>query len=210
VHYAPHALVDVRAIDCDFLGCSPYKFYGPHVGVIYGKEALLTGLDVPRLEPAPDYAPELLETGTQNHEGIVGAAAAVGFLASVAPAHVIGRRAQLEQAFGALHARGLALFTRLWEGLGALDGVTRFGPPPDQPRTPTLGFTVRGRESEAVAKALAARGVFVSHGDFYASTVVERLGLAKEGLVRAGASCYTTADEVDRLIAGVGEVLAGK
>ena len=84
VHYAPHRLVDVRAMDCDFLACSAYKFYGPHVGVLYGKHDLLAHLDVPKLRPAPDTAPERLETGTQNHEGIVGAAAAVEFLASLA------------------------------------------------------------------------------------------------------------------------------
>src|SRR5262249_58661281 len=84
VHYAPHQLVDVRAIDCDCLACSAYKFYGPHVGVLYGKRDLLQSLDVPKLRPAPDTAPERLETGTQNHEGIVGAAAAVDFLAMLA------------------------------------------------------------------------------------------------------------------------------
>lgn len=214
VHFAPHQLVDVRATDCDFLGCSPYKFHGPHTGVIYGKEALLSALDAPRLEPAPDYAPELLETGTQNHEGIVGAAAAVEFLASLATGDTQGqpasRRARLERAFAALHHRGTALLARLWEGLAGLGGVTLYGPRPGEPRTPTLAFTVRGHDSESVTKALARRGVFVTHGDFYATTVVQRLGLAKEGLVRAGAACYTTADEVDRLIAGVAEVLAGK
>lgn len=217
VHLAPHALTDIRAIDCDWLGCSAYKFYGPHVGIIYGREDLIEALDAPRLEPAPDYAPELLETGTQNHEGIIGAAAAVEFIASIGaePGPAAGtarnlRRVHLERAFAALHERGMALFTRLWEGLGALDGVTRYGPGPDRPRTPTLGFSVRGHGCEPVARALAARGVFVSHGDFYATTVVERLGLAKDGLVRAGASCYTTADEVDRLIDGVREVLAAR
>lgn len=217
VHFAPHALLDIRSIGCDWLGCSAYKFYGPHVGIIYGREDLIASLDAPRLEPAPDYAPELLETGTQNHEGIVGAAAAVEFIASIGaePGLTSGsarnlRRAQLERAFSALHERGMALFTRLWEALGALDGVTRYGPGPERPRTPTLSFTVRGHGSESVAKALAARGVFVSHGDFYATTVVERLDQAKDGLVRAGASCYTTADEVDRLVDGVREVLAAR
>ncbi len=206
VHYAPHALVDVRAIGCDFLGCSPYKFYGPHVGVIFGREDLVAGLDVPRLEPAPDWSPERLETGTQNHEGIVGAAAAVDFLASLGEGST--RRERLRGAFDALHAHGSSLFARLWEGLGAIDGVTLYGPPPGAPRTPTVAFTVRGHDSEAVTCALASRGVFTSHGDFYATTVVERLGLAREGLVRAGAACYTIADEVDRLVEGVREVSA--
>jgi selenocysteine lyase/cysteine desulfurase len=91
----------------------------------------------------------------------------------------------------------------MWTGLGELPGVTRYGPPPGRPRTPTVSFTVAGRSSQEVATALAAEGVFVSNGDFYATTVVERLGLTAEGLVRAGCACYTTADEVDRLLAGV-------
>ncbi len=204
VHYAPHALVDVKAMDCDFLGCSAYKFYGPHVGVIYGKEALLQSLDVPKLAPAPDEAPDRMETGTQNHEGIVGAGAAVDFLASIGTGPT--RRARLVSAFHALHEAGMAHFTRLWDGLGAIPGVTRFGPPPDQPRTPTIAFTVKGHTSEDVTRALVKRGVFTSHGDFYAATIVERLGLSAPGLVRAGAACYTSADEVERLIAGVREI----
>ena len=201
VHYAPHALVDVRAIGCDFLACSAYKFYGPHIGILYGCRARLEALDAPKLAPAPETAPERLETGTLNHEGIVGAAAAVEFLASLAPAG--GRRARLARAFAALHHRGAELLGRLWEGLRETAGVTLYGPPPGRPRTPTIAFTVKGRTTDAVATALAADGVFVSNGDFYATTVVERLGLAAHGLVRAGCACYTTADEVDRLVASV-------
>ncbi|MCC7001181.1 MAG: cysteine desulfurase-like protein [Gemmatimonadaceae bacterium] len=204
VHYAPHALVDVKAMDCDFLGCSAYKFYGPHVGVIYGKEQLLQSLDVPKLAPAPDEAPDRMETGTQNHEGIVGAGAAVDFLATIGTGPT--RRARLVSAFHALHEAGMTHFTRLWDGLGAVPGVTRFGPSPDQPRTPTIAFTVKGHTSEDVTRALVKRGVFTSHGDFYAATIVERLGLSGPGLVRAGAACYTSADEIERLIAGVSEL----
>jgi cysteine desulfurase family protein (TIGR01976 family) len=201
VHYAPHALVDVAAVGCDFLACSAYKFYGPHVGILYGRRDRLEALDAPKLAPAPDTVPERMETGTLNHEGIVGAAAAVDFFASLASGG--GRRERLARAFAALHQRGQVLLERLWEGLGGIGGVTRYGPPPGQPRTPTVGFTVAGRTSDDVATALAARGVFVSNGDFYATTVVQRLGLASDGLVRAGCACYTTADEIDRLVDGV-------
>lgn len=201
VHYAPHALVDAPALGADFLACSAYKFYGPHVGVLWGKQALVEELDVPRLAPAPDDAPERLETGTQNHEGMVGAAAAVDFLASLASGPT--RRARLEAAFAMLHARGRQLVERLWSGLRELPGVTVYGPAPGEPRTPTVAFAVRGVPSEAVARALAERAVFVSHGDFYATTVVARLGHADDGVVRAGCACYTTPDEVDRLIDGV-------
>jgi cysteine desulfurase family protein (TIGR01976 family) len=204
VHYAPHALVDVRALDCDFLACSAYKFYGPHVGVLYGRRDALRALDVPKLAPAPDEAPDRVETGTQNHEGIAGAAAAVDFLAALGEGET--RRARLRDAFSKLDAHGDALLERLWTGLSSIDAVRLFGRAPGRPRTPTVAFTVRGHDAGAVATHLATRGVFVSHGDFYAATLVERLAPGPGGLVRAGCACYTTADEVDRLIAAVSEL----
>jgi cysteine desulfurase family protein (TIGR01976 family) len=201
VHYAPHALVDVRAIGCDFLACSAYKFYGPHIGILYGRRERLEALDVPKLAPAPDTAPERMETGTLNHEGIVGAGAAVDFLASLGGTG--SRRERLGRTFAALHRNGQELIARLWHGLESIPGVRLYGPRPGEPRTPTAGFTVEGRTTGEVATALAADGVFVSNGDFYAATVVERLGLAPDGLVRAGCACYTTSEEIDRLLAGV-------
>jgi cysteine desulfurase family protein (TIGR01976 family) len=200
VHLAPHQLVDVEEIGCDFLACSAYKFYGPHVGIVYCRKDLLRRLDVPKLAPAPETAPERLETGTGNHEGIVGAAAAVDFLASLGQGDT--RRARLRSSFAELHARGRGLLQRLWDGLSGVRGVTLYGPPPGSPRTPTVAFTVSGRPADEVARHLAGLGVFVSSGDFYATTVVERLGL-RDGLVRAGCACYTTEEEVDRLIEGV-------
>src|SRR5436305_14103003 len=189
VHFAPHNLTDVRAIACDFLVCSAYKFYGPHVGALFCRRELLDSLPFPKLVPAPDYAPEVAETGTQNHEGIAGAAAAIEFLASLAPGAT--RRERLRAAFDALHARGAALTKRMWDGLSEIEGVKLYGPTPRAARTPTVAFTVRGVKSTDAARRLAERGVFVSHGDFYAATVVERLGLGEEGLVRAGCACYT-------------------
>jgi len=204
VHFAPHGVVDVQAIDCDFLACSAYKFYGPHIGVLYGKAEQLAALDVPKLDPAPDNVPERMETGTQNHEGIVGAAAAVHFLASLGQGR--NHREQVVSAMTGLHARGEALFARLWEGIGAIAGVTRYGPPPGRPRTPTLTFNIAGISPEAATRALADRGVWVSHGDYYAATVIERLGLVPDGMIRAGCSCYTSDEEVERLIAGVAAI----
>ena len=201
VHYAPHRLVDVRALDCDFLACSAYKFYGPHVGVLYGKLEWLQALEVPKLAPAPDTAPERWETGTQNHEGIVGAAAAVEELASFAEGPT--RRARLGCVFEALHARGAGLIERLWSGLEAIEGVRLFGPPPSSDRTPTLSFTVAGHPAVEVSRRLADRGIFASHGNFYAATVAERLGQVHEGFVRIGCACYTTDDEIERLIDAV-------
>jgi cysteine desulfurase family protein (TIGR01976 family) len=236
VHYAPHTLVDVRDIDCDFLACSVYKFYGPHIGVLYGKRALIESLDVPKLRPSPNDAPERLETGTQSHEAIVGARAAVDFLASIgslvatqrrrepwersssdftddealvdasgpAAAATAGadRRAALVKSYAAMHAQGEQLFTRLWGGLQQIPGVTLYGPEPGKARTPTVGFTLAGHTTDAVAEALAEQGVFVSNGDFYAMTLVEKLG-ATDGLVRAGCACYTTMEEIERLLNGV-------
>ncbi len=206
VHYAPHTLVDAKAINADFVLCSAYKFYGPHIGVCYGRHDATAALDLPRLEPAPDFVPEILETGTQNHEGIVGAAAAVNFLASLAEDTTLSRRAKLATVFSALHTRGDALLAQLWDGLSSIDGVTLYGPPPGTARTPTVSFRVAGHASEQVALALAPRGLYVSHGDFYATTVAKKLGMSDEGLVRAGCACYTTADEVDRLVSGVREL----
>lgn len=202
VHYAPHALPDVRDLDCDFLACSPYKFNGPHIGVLYAKRDLLESAPFPKLIPAHDSAPERAETGTLNHEGIVGAGAAVDFFASLAPGGAT-RREKLTALFTEIHSRNAALLDQLWTGLGAIDGVHLYGPSPEFPRTPTVAFTVKGKHSRQVATALAEMGVFVSHGDFYATTVVDRLGLANEGLVRAGCAIYTSADEVARLIDGV-------
>ncbi len=206
VHAAAHLPIDVRRIGCDFLSCSAYKFYGPHIGILFGRGAQLEALDLPKLIPAADDPPESLETGTQNHEGIVGAAAAIAFLAGLASG-APNRRDGLRATLMELHHRGEALLAAMWEGLSAIPGVRCSGPPPGTPRTPTLGFTVAGRTSEQVAIALAERGVFVSHGDFYAVTVIERLGV--EGLVRAGCACYTTRAEVDRLVAGVHALVQG-
>lgn len=202
VHYAPHVLADVRALGVDFLACSAYKFYGPHVGILWGRRERLEPLDVPKLDPAPSDVPEKLETGTQNHEGIAGVRAAVDFLASLTPAGP-SRRDRLAATFSTLHRRGEELFRRLWDGLGEIPGVRRFGPPPGLPRTPTVSFVVAGRKSTDVARTCAERGVFVSNGDFYATTVAERLGYGRDGLVRAGCACYTTEEEVERLLGAV-------
>src|SRR5215470_12513794 len=204
VHYAPHELIDVHDWNCDFLACSAYKFYGPHIGILYGRHELLGSLDFPKLIPAPDSAPERAETGTQNHEGIAGAAAAVDFLASLSPGAT--RRGCLRAAFQELHERGNALVTQLWNGLREMKRVRVYGPPLGTTRTPTIAFTVNGMSSIDVAKKLAQRGIFLSHGDFYAMTVVERLGQSPHGLVRAGCACYTTSQEVERLLDGVREL----
>ena len=210
VHFAPHELIDVRAWGCDFLACSAYKFHGPHVGVLYGKRDRLLALEVPKLEPASDQVPDRLETGTQNHEGIVGAAAAVDYLASLAVeppgSERLARRDRLRTVFDALHERGAELLAQLWDGLGGIAGVRVFGPPPAAARTPTLAFTIAGCPAAEASRRLARRGIFASHGDFYATTVVRKLGVGEEGLVRIGCACYSTEDEVARVVDAVREI----
>jgi cysteine desulfurase family protein (TIGR01976 family) len=207
VHFAAHRLIDVREIDCDYLACSPYKFYGPHAGVLYARASLMTTLNVPKLPPASNEIPERVETGTQNHEGIVGSGAAVDFLASLSTGAT--RREKLVRTMTELHARGDQLFARLWEGLSRINGVQCYGPLPGTERTPTVSFTVAGKPPSEVAKALVDDAIFASNGNFYATTIVERLGQTKSGLVRAGCACYTTADEVDRLVDGVRRIAKG-
>jgi cysteine desulfurase family protein (TIGR01976 family) len=210
VHYAPHELLDVRELDCDFLGMSAYKFYGPHIGVVYCKGELLDAIDFPKLIPAPDSGSERAETGTQNQEGMVGAGAAIDFLASLAEPQIESRRSRLNVVYEELHRRSSALVRQLWDGLSTIDGVRVYGPSPEHLRTPTVSFVVAGVPSTEVARRLAARGLFLSHGDFYAATVIERLELEPEGLVRAGCACFTTASEIERLVAGVGEIASRK
>jgi cysteine desulfurase family protein (TIGR01976 family) len=219
VHYAPYFLCDVKEMDCDFLTCSAYKFYGSHVSVFYGKKPLLDSIDFPKLQPAPDAAPERAEMGTQNHEGIAGAAAAVDFYASLArgtgvpPVDVaqdtrITRRELLQLAFAGLRAHSAPQVVKLWDALSGINGVRLFGPPPHVARTPTISFIVKNVASTEVARRLAERGLFVSHGDFYAQTVVDRLGLQPEGLVRVGCACYTSDEEVERLIEAIRNIAA--
>lgn len=204
VHYAPHVLIDVQKLDCDFLGMSAYKFYGPHVGVMFAKRALLEQINFPKLVPAADYAPENAETGTQNQEGMVGAAAAIDFLASLGVG--TNRRERLGRVFREMHACNMQLFERLWNALSVMPRVKLYGPPPDEARTPTLAFTIDGCTSTDAVRRFVEKGLFLSHGDFYAATVIERLGLGPEGLIRAGCACYTTEEEIDRLIDAVKEI----
>lgn len=204
VHYAAHQLIDVQDFGCDFLACSAYKFYGPHIGILYGRKELLEKIDFPKLKPAPDYSPERAETGTQSHESIAGAAAAVDFLASLSNGET--RREKLQSTFEAIHLRKQELFKMLWESLAENNNVRLFGQNPEAKRTPTVAFTVKNVPSQKVSEKLATRAIFTSHGDFYAMTVVERFGLQNEGLVRAGLACYTTMEEIERLIEVVQEI----
>ena len=199
VHYAPHELVDVQKLGCDFLVCSPYKFYGPHTGLMFAREDLLASLPWPKLDPAPDDAPENAETGTQNQEGIAGIGATVEFLAGLAGEGAgAPLRTRLQQSYSLLHEEGERFAAMMVDGLSQSKRVRVYG---SFPRTPTIGFTVDGMTAEQVARALVPHNLYLSHGDFYAATIIQRLGV--EALVRAGCACYTTEEEVTRLIEAV-------
>ena len=206
VHYAPHFLIDVKDINCDFLLCSSYKFYGPHLGFLYSKPGILDNLNTDRLIVQDQKTPYRIETGTLNHEGIVGASAAVEFLSKMVGTDG-SRRERLTDVFEVLHERNQRLVNLLWKGLNEQGHVQLYGPGPEQLRTPTIGFTIQGMDSADVAERLAnGSALFLSHGDFYASGVTEALGIEHQGLVRAGCACYTNQEEVERLIAGVADL----
>jgi len=207
VHLAPHRRIRVQDFGCDFLACSPYKFYGPHMGVLWIRRDLLEDMDVPKVAPAPQAGPERFESGTANAEGMAGTTAVVDFLAGLAGPEPASRREKLDAVFSELPTREGVLLEQLWNGLEAIRGVRLYGPPPGDHRAPTLSFTVEGIPSREVSSKLANQaGAFLSHGNFYAATVVDRLGLRPHGMVRAGISIYTTAEEVDRVVEGVGRI----
>lgn len=204
VHYTPHRLPDVQAIGCDFLACSAYKFFGPHVGILWGRTEHLERLTPYKVPPASDAAPERWETGTLNHEGIAGTGAAVEWIASLAGDPGRDLRESLRRAYASIHNHESGRFARLYRGLTGISGVRVFGPPEDGERTPTAGFTMEGVSPDEAARRLGAEGVFVWNGDFYATTVCDVLGLSDcGGLIRAGVAPYTTDEDVDRLVDGV-------
>jgi cysteine desulfurase family protein (TIGR01976 family) len=206
VHYAPHAAIDVTAWDCDFLACSAYKFFGPHVGILWGRRALLERLPATRLRTVADRPPERWMPGTQNHEGLVGAAEAVEYLTDLgrsAVAAAMDPRTALLSAFGAIAEHERALAQRLLGGLAAIPAVRVYGitePRRAPERVPTVAFAHARHRPAEVAQRLAARGIFVWHGNFYALPLTEALGVEPDGLVRVGLLHYNTADEVDRLL----------
>jgi cysteine desulfurase family protein (TIGR01976 family) len=209
VHAAPHVPIDVQAVETDFLACSAYKFFGPHVGVLYGRNQQLDSLPSYKLRPAEDR----FETGTLNHEGIVGTGAAVEYLADVGRAYggpfsgefpgMAGRRRDVHAGMAAIRVYEMALFERLVDGLERIPGVRLWGIADRErfgERTPTAAITLEGMSSESVATELGRRGIAVWWGDFYATGVMEHLGLAPDGVVRIGLTHYNTAQEVDRLL----------
>ena len=202
VHYAPHRVIDVEAWGCDFLACSAYKFFGPHVGVMWGRRELLETFSPYKLRPAPDSLPGRWMTGTQNHEGIVGARAAVDYLASLS-GEGDSRRNSLCMALAAIEAYENELSKLFLKGFAQLDDYELFGigdPARVDERVPTFSFRHKDVPPREVAERLGQAGIFTWHGNFYAQPVTEALGLEPEGLVRAGFLHYSTREEVERLL----------
>nr|WP_290225707.1 cysteine desulfurase-like protein [Trichocoleus desertorum] len=213
VHYAPHGAIDVQALDCDFLVCSAYKFFGPHLGILYAKREHLAQIQPYKVLPAPDEVPSRWETGTQNYEGMAGLLATLGYLTElghrVDPA-VQNRRAALAAVTSAIHTYEAELSQALLRGLLEIPGVTVYGITDLNrlsERTPTFGIRINGYTPYELATQLGDRGIFTWHGHFYALGVIERLGLAASGgLLRIGMVHYNTIDEVNRLLQTLQEI----
>jgi cysteine desulfurase family protein (TIGR01976 family) len=215
VHYAPHGPIDVRELDCDFLACSAYKFFGPHLGVLYGKAEHLKRLRPYKVRPASDEIPWRWETGTQNHEGLAGLIAGLDYLEELgrryppdnAPQPEGGRKGKRQALLNAMHTikryeRWMA--EHLVQSLLAIPGVQFYGIRDTARfdcRTPTVAIRLGDAHPRAVAEYLAHKGIFVWDGNYYAMSVTERLGVEESGgMVRIGLVHYNTVQEVDRLL----------
>jgi cysteine desulfurase family protein (TIGR01976 family) len=203
VHLTPHAAVDVSAIGADFFACSPYKFFGPHLGVLAADPALLATLHPDKLLPSTDAVPERFELGTLPYELLAGVTAAVDVIADLAGADG-ARRARVLRSMAAVEEHEDRLLARLLAGLDTLDGVRVHGAPAR--RTPTVLFSVDGVPGGQVHEQLAERGVNAPAGSFYALEGSRWLGLGDAGAVRAGLAPYTDDEDVDRLLAGLADV----
>jgi len=215
VHYAPHGAIDVRALDCDFLACSPYKFFGPHSGCMYGKREHLLRLRPFKVRPVPENLPDRWETGTQTHECIAGVAAAIDYLAdlghhSLRPSVEPSRRDAILAAYGAIRAHEMTLATRMIAGLLEIPGLRFFGisdPARFAHRVPTVAIRLAKHTPLEIATYLGERGIFTWDGNYYALNLTERLGVEKDGgFLRIGIVHYNTRDEIDHLLGALNEL----
>jgi cysteine desulfurase family protein (TIGR01976 family) len=212
VHFAPHGLIDVKALNCDFLVCSPYKFFGPHMGTLYGKREHLQRLRPYKVRPAREEVPQRWETGTQVHELIAGIGGAVEYLAELGrhcDPDVKTRREALAAAYAATVAYESSLIARLIEGLQTIPGMRVFGitdPKMFNQRCSTISLRIGDHNPTAIAAFLAERGIFTWDGNYYALNLSERLGVeAQGGMLRIGLVHYNTTEEVERLLAALRE-----
>lgn len=215
VHYAPHMAIDVRALDCDFLACSTYKFFGPHMGAVYGKREHLQRLRPYKVRPASDATPDRWETGTQNHEALAGVSAAISYIAELGlriEPNVETRREALLAAYRAIHAYEKSLAERLITGLLQIRGLTLYGindPAQFDQRTPTVAVRIEGHTPAELSTRLGDRGIFTWEGNYYAINLTERLGVEdKGGMLRIGLVHYNTASEVGRLLEELRRIVA--
>jgi cysteine desulfurase family protein (TIGR01976 family) len=213
VHYAPHGAIDVRRLECDFLVCSPYKFFGPHSGALYGKREHLARLRPYKVRPATEESPFRWETGTQNHEGQAGILAAIDYLAELgrrASPSATSRRAALLAAYDVIHPYERSLAERLIRGLLAIPGLTFYGineASRGAERVPTVAIRIAGHTPRELAGYLGERGIFTWDGNYYALNLSERLGVeATGGMLRIGLVHYNTAEEVDRVLQALDEL----
>jgi cysteine desulfurase family protein (TIGR01976 family) len=210
VHYAPHFSIDVQKIGCDFLLCSAYKFYGPHVGLLYSKPGILDRLPTDRLRTAGQVAPDSIETGTLNHAAIAGVAAAVDFLSGLGQGNDL--REKLVSAYKVMAPHEYALASRLYSGLRQIAGVTLIGQDFSSPvRTPTVSFTLEGKTPLEVCQQLATQNICAWDGHFYAIRAMEALGLLERGgVTRLGISAYNTDEEIEFVINEVKKIASSK
>jgi cysteine desulfurase family protein (TIGR01976 family) len=204
VHLTPHAPVSVRDLGADFYACSPYKFFGPHLGVLAADPALLELVHPDKLLPSTDQVPERFELGTLPYELLAGVTATVDFIADLAPGQAVERRSRVLESMQRVETYEEVLFERLLSGLDAIDGVRRYGRPAR--RTPTVLFSMEGRAGGEVHESLAAAGVNAPASSFYAIETSRWIGLGDTGAVRAGLAPYTSEEDVDRLLAGVADL----
>lgn len=220
VQYAPHGPIDVQALGCDFLACSSYKFFGPHQGILYGRLPLLEELPAYKVRPATDEPPGKWETGTQNHECLAGLLGTLDYLAALGRPFadryaarfpgLEGRRLELHAALAAIQEHERALAARLIAGLTDIPDLRLYGltAREDLPRrVPTVMLSLAGHTPRTLAEALGARGIFTWDGNYYALTLMERLGLEPEGALRIGLAHYNTTEEVDRIVTALHEAI---
>lgn len=215
VHYGPHGLIDVKALDCDFLVCSPYKFFGPHMGTLFGKRQHLQGFHPYKVRPATEQSPERWETGTQVQELIAGIGAAVDYIAELGRhcnPSAASRRAALAAAYHSTVAYESRLLWRLIDGLQTINGVKIYGitdPKRSSERCSTLSLRIGNHNPTAIAAFLGERGIFTWDGNYYALNLSERLGVESQGgMLRIGLVHYNTMEEVERLLSALREFAA--
>ena len=214
VHYAPHGPIDVRALDCDFLACSPYKFFAPHMGTIYGKRVHLEQFQPYKVRPASNATPDRWETGTKNHEGMAGVTAAVDYLAALGAGQAgTTRRTALLAAMNEIQAYERMLSEKLIAGLLEIPGLTFYGIRETErfdQRTPTVAVRITGSTPRELAEELGKRGIFTWDGNYYALNLAERLGVQEDGgMLRIGLVHYNTIEEIERLLVALREIVGG-